>query len=422
MTTLTLDILRLGSKGDGVAEGPNGPIFVPRAIPGDRVSVDLAYGEPEIVEIETASPHRIAPICPLFGTCGGCLMQEADEETYSAWKRGLVIEAMAPLKAGDRVAPLIAAHGDGRRRVTFHARRTDSGVELGFMRARSHDLIPVAHCPLLTDGLKRAAEIALPLATRLASSGKPIDVGVTESLGGLDVDLRGYGAVSAQLRRTLANDAEHYDLARLSVHGDVIVERRRAEIMIGRARVALPPGGFLQATQKGEEVLAELVTQALQKSTKVADLFSGIGTFALRIAETASVHAVESNAPAVAALQRAIRETQGLKPMSVETRDLFRRPLTGLDLSAFDAIVLDPPRAGAEAQIRVIATSNIPRVVSVSCHLGTFVRDAELLVRGGYRLVSVTPVDQFRHSSHVELVGVFERPALSVKRPRKLLG
>jgi len=202
LTTITLDILRLGSKGDGVADGPNGPIFVPRAIPGDCVSVDLAYGEPEIVEIETASPHRIAPICDLFGTCGGCLMQEADEETYSAWKRGLVIDAMAPLKAGDRVAPLIAAHGDGRRRVTFHARRTDSGVELGFMRARSHDLIPVAHCPLLTDGLKRAAEIALPLATRLASSGKPIDVGVTESLGGLML-------ICAAMVRLARNYAEH---------------------------------------------------------------------------------------------------------------------------------------------------------------------------------------------------------------------
>jgi len=422
LTVITLDILRLGNKGDGVAEGPTGPVYVPRAIPGDQVRVDLAYGEPEIVEIETASPHRIAPICDLFGTCGGCLMQEADEEIYSAWKRGLVIEAMAPLKAGDRVAPLIAAHGEGRRRVTFHARRTDSGVELGFMRARSHDLIPVAHCPLLTEGLKHAAEIALPLATRLASSGKPIDVGVTETLGGLDVDLRGYGAVSAQLRRTLANDAEHYDVARLSVHGDVIVERRRAEIAIGRARVALPPGGFLQATQRGEAVLAERVTHALRNSKKIADLFSGIGTFALRIAETASVHAVESNASAVAALQRAIRETQGLKPMSVEARDLFRRPLTGLELSAFDAVVLDPPRAGAEAQMRVLATSKVPLVVSVSCHLGTFVRDAELLVRGGYRLVSVTPVDQFRHSSHVELVGVFERPASGIKRPRKLLG
>ena len=422
MTVVSLDILRLGTKGDGVANGPNGPVYVPRAVPGDRVTVDLAYGEPEIVSIETASPHRIAPICDVFGTCGGCLMQEADEQAYSEWKRGLVVEAMAPLKAGDRVAPLIAAHGEGRRRVTFHARRTDSGVELGFMRARSHELIPVEHCPLLTEGLRHAAEIALPLATRLASSGKPIDVGITDTLGGLDVDLRGYGAVSAQLRRTLANDAEHYDLARLSVHGDVIVERKRAEIDIGRARVSLPPGGFLQATQKGEEVLAELVTSALHKSTKVADLFCGIGTFALRIAETASVHAVESNAPAVAALQRALRETQGLKPLSVEARDLFRRPLTGLDLLKFDAIVLDPPRAGAEAQMRVIATSAVPLVVSVSCHLGTFVRDAELLVRGGYRLVSVTPVDHFRHSSHVELVGVFERPASTMKRPRKLLG
>ena len=422
MTQLSLDIVRLGAKGDGVAEGPNGPVYVPRAIPGDRVLVDTAYGEPEIVSVETASPHRIAPFCTLFGTCGGCLMQEADDATYSDWKRGLVVEAMAPLKAGDLVLPLVPAHGLGRRRVTFHARRSENGVDVGFMKARSHDLVPIDACPLLSPGLSRAAEIAQPLAVRLAESGKPLDIAITETLGGLDVDLRGHGPAGSQLRRTLSLDAEFYDLARLSMHGDVIVERRSAEIAIGRARVILPPGGFLQATQSGEEILAGLVTKALGKSARVADFFSGIGTFALRIAEKSAVHAVESNLPAVNALQRAIRETQGLKPLTVEARDLYRRPLLAPELNKFDAVVLDPPRAGAEAQMRALAASKVPLVVSVSCHLGTFARDAEILVRGGFTLKSITPVDQFRHSSHIELVGVFERAASTLKRPRKLLG
>ena len=422
MTQLSLEIVRLGAKGDGVAEGPNGPIYVPRGIPGDRVLVDTAYGEPEILSIESASSHRIKPICKFFGTCGGCLIQEADEPTYSGWKRDLVIEAMAPLNAGERVGPIVSAQGNGRRRVTFHARRTDKGVDIGFMKARSHDLVPIDVCPLLTPGLSRAAEIALPLAVRLADSGKPLDIGITETLGGLDVDLRGHGPAGAQLRRTLSLDAEFYDLARLSMHGDVIVERRSAEIEIGRARVGLPPCGFLQATEAGERRLAELVLNALGKSHKVADLFSGIGTFALRIAERASVHAVESSIPAVNAMQRAIRETQGLKPLTVETRDLYRRPLLAPELNSYDAVVLDPPRAGAEAQMLALAASNVPLVVSVSCHLGTFARDAEILKRGGFELKSITPVDQFLYSSHIELVGVFERAASTLKRSRKLLG
>jgi 23S rRNA (uracil1939-C5)-methyltransferase len=422
LTQLSLEIVRLGAKGDGVAEGPNGSIYVPRGIPGDRVLVDTAYGEPEIVRVETASPHRVKPFCKFFGTCGGCLMQEADEVTYSYWKRGLVIEAMAPLKAGERVKPLVLAQGNGRRRVTFHARRTDKSVEIGFMKARSHDLVSIDSCPLLTPGLYRASEIAVTLAARLAESGKPLDIGITETLGGLDVDLRGHGPAGSQLRRTLSLDAEFYDLARLSMHGDVIVERRSAEIQIGRARVVLPPGGFLQATQAGEDRLADLVTKALAKSQKVADLFSGVGTFAFRIAERAAVHAVESNIAAVNAMQRAIRETQGLKPLTIEARDLYRRPLLGPELNKYDAVVLDPPRAGAEAQMRALAASNVPLVISVSCHLGTFVRDAEILTRGGFELKSISPVDQFRYSSHIELVGVFERAAANLKRPRKLLG
>jgi len=422
LTQLSLEITRFGAKGDGIAAGPDGLIYVPRAIPGDRVLVDLAYGEPEIIAIERASPNRIAPFCELFGTCGGCLIQEADDATYFGWKHGFVVEAMTPLKAADRVNPVLDGHGAGLRRVTFHARRTERGVEIGFMKARSHNLISVDACPLLTPGLARAAEIALPLASRLASSGKPLDIAITETFGGLDVDLRGHGPAGAQLRRLLSLDAEHFDLARLSMHGDVVVERRKAELAIGRARVVLPPGGFLQATQLGEEVLAELVSKALGKASFVADLFAGIGTFALRLADSYAVHAIESNAPAVAALQRSIRETQGLRPLTVETRDLFRRPLLGAELNRFDAVVLDPPRAGADSQMRALALSNVPLVISVSCHLGTFVRDAEILIRGGYELKSVTPVDQFRYSSHIELVGVFERKVAGPRRPRKLLG
>ncbi len=422
MTQVTVEITRLGAKGDGIGMGPDGPLYVPRAIPGDIVAVDLAYDEPQIASIERASPHRIAPLCPLFGSCGGCLIQEADLSTYRAWKQARVVEALTPLGVASCIKPLIDAHGSGRRRVTFHARRSAHGIEIGFMRARSHDLIPIDACPLLTPGLARAPFVARTLAQRFASSTKPIDLVITETMSGLDVDLRGHGPANSSLRKSLALDAEHLDLARIAMHGETVIERLRPAIQIGRAQVMIPPGAFLQATRLGEETLASIVLQALGSASLVADLFSGVGTFALRLAQMAGVHAVENNSAALAALDRALRETQGLKPISLEERDLFKRPLNDHELARFDAVVLDPPRAGAEAQTRMLARSSVSKIISVSCHLGSFVRDAEILIKAGYRLLSVTPVDQFRYSSHIELVGVFEKDKTQAKPKRRLLG
>lgn len=422
MTRVTVEITHLGAKGDGIGMGPHGPLYVPRAIPGDLVSVDLAYDEPQIVTIERASAHRIAPFCALFGACGGCLIQEADATTYLAWKHARVVEALAPLGVASLIKPIIDAHGAGRRRVTFHARRSATGIEIGFMRARSHDLIAIQSCPVLAPALERAPSVARALAQRFISSAKPLDLVMTETMSGLDVDLRGHGAANSSLRKSLALDADHLDLARIAMHGETVIERRRPVLSIGRAAVMIPPGAFLQATRLGEDTLAMLVLRALEGSSRVADLFSGVGTFALRIAQGANVHAVEQNHAALAALDRAVRETQGLKPVTLEARDLFKNPLTEHELSRFDAVVLDPPRAGADAQMRVVARSSVTKVVSVSCHLGTFVRDAEILLKAGYRLLSVTPVDQFRHSSHLELVGVFEKDKAQTKPKRRLLG
>jgi 23S rRNA (uracil1939-C5)-methyltransferase len=234
---------------------------------------------------------------------------------------------------------------------------------------------------------------------------------VTATGTGLDIDLRGAGKVAEKLRLGLVEIAGRDGLARLSLHGDVVIEFRPPVVKFGRAEMIVPPGGFLQATELGEEVLARLVREGVDGARKVADLFAGSGTFALRIAETAEVKAVEQDRPALAALDRAWRATPNLKKIENEGRDLFRRPLNAAELESFDAVVFDPPRAGAEAQAREIAKSKVKRVVAVSCNAQSFARDLKILSDGGYRVGAVAPVDQFRHSTHVEVVAVLNRSA-----------
>lgn len=415
-------INRIGAKGDGVAETGSGPIFIPRGIPGDvfQINSDRAAETPYI--LEHPSSHRVAPLCNVFGICGGCTLQEADQRTYLQWKKGLVETALAPLGLSDRVTNFIDAHGVGRRRVTFHARRRDGDIVIGFMRQKSHDVIDLETCPVLVPPLQTCAPVLKPIARLLLKSEKPIDLAVTATLSGLDMDIRGHGPASPELRMKLTREAERLDLARLSLHGDIIVERRAPQIRVGKAEVIVPPGSFLQATETGEATLQREVLAHLREPKRIVDLFSGIGTFALRLAEQAGVHAVESEASSLHALSRATRDVTGLKPLTTEARDLFRRPLVPHELNAFDHVVIDPPRAGAEAQMRTLASSKVQRIISVSCHVGSFVRDAAILLAGGYQLGKVTVIDQFRHSTHCEVVGIFFREPTAAKSKRRLLG
>lgn len=409
--TLTID--RLGQRGDGVAEMPDGQVFVPFALPGESLRAVRDGERGQIVEILTPSASRIAAICPLFTRCGGCVAQHMGPALYAEWKRQQVVVALSRAGIEAPVEPVLDAHGAGRRRVTFHARREGEGMRVGFMAARSHDLIQVDACPVLAPGLARAPSVAQHLANRLGGSGKPLDLQITASESGLDVDIRGHGPAGNALRRVLTEAAERLDLARLAMHGEIIVERRPPLHGMGRASVSPGPGGFLQATEEGEKILSRLIDEALPKVKRVADLFAGCGPFSFRLAERAQVAAFESEKGAVAALTRAASRTQGLKPIVAELRDLFRRPLLEGELNVFDAVVLDPPRAGAEAQVRRLAASSVPGIAYVSCDIGSFARDAALLLAGGYALERVTPVDQFRYSAHIELVGVFRK---SVRR------
>ena len=409
-----LVIDRIGHRGDGVADTPDGPVFVPYALPGETVEVEPLPGHPDrrhLLRVEQPSPERITPFCPHFGTCGGCAVQHWSEPRYREWKRGLVMEALSQAGIDAPVGDLIDAHGEGRRRIVLHARRGNSDVlRVGFAAARTHDIVPIDRCPILVSALGDAIPAAWSIAETLKDTRKPLDVQVTATDAGLDVDVRGSGSLNSKRTTQLAAIAEKHRLARLTRHGDIVIQRVPPTIQMGRATVTLPPGAFLQATAEGEAVLARLVDEAIPKKAKaIADLFCGVGPFALRLADRARIIAADSDAGAIEALTKAKGTASGLKPVDTQVRDLFRRPFFAKEMATLDAVVFDPPRQGAQAQARELALSKVPVVVAVSCNAATFARDARILIDGGYRLTHVTPVDQFRHSAHVELVGRFER-------------
>jgi len=401
-----LAIARLGHRGDGIADSPAGPIYVPYTLPGETIETEPWPGHPDrrhLVRVDAASPERIEPICPHFGTCGGCALQHWETARYRAWKRELLVTALQQAGIEASVEDLVDAHGEGRRRAVFHARRGARDIlQVGFAASSTHHIVPIDHCPILAPDLAGAIEAAWDIAETLASA-KPLDIQATATDAGLDVDVRGSGPLNATQSVALARLAENRRLARLTRHGELVARRTQPTVRMGRAAVPLPPGAFLQATTAGEEALARLVAAHVGDARSVADLFCGVGPFALRLAERAKVTAADSDEAAIAALREAAK-TPGLKPIVGEKRDLFRRPMLAQELARLDAVVFDPPRQGAEAQARALAASKVPVIVAVSCNAATFARDVKILLDAGYRLTAATPVDQFRYSAHVEIV------------------
>jgi 23S rRNA (uracil1939-C5)-methyltransferase len=344
------------------------------------------------------------------------------EDLYRAWKRDGIVKALARERLAIEVGTLVDAHGEGRRRATFHARFPHGAPEeIGFMRARSHDIIAIDDCPLFSPAMSGAIAAARALASDLRGLGKPLDIGVTASDAGLDIDIRGSGPLDLSATRKLIATAGMLDLARVSNHSAVVIERRSPTIAIGASRLILSPGGFLQATAKGETLLADIAIQAMRGAKRVADLFCGAGAFALRLASKREVVAIDSDAGAIEALRRAAAHDANLRGLRVDRRDLFARPLQASELASFDAALFDPPRAGAQAQARAFAASALTLVVAVSCNAETFARDARILVDGGFAAEAAIPLDQFRFSPHVEIVAIFRRPPAR-KRTRSILG
>ena len=407
------DISDLGRRGDGIATLDGKTLYVPYALPGETVRAEVSGDRAGLLEVVTPSAHRVAPPCRHFTVCGGCAVQHLDDASYRDWKRGLVEAALAHRGIDCAVDPLVDAHGRGRRRTTLHVSFENGAAQAGFMEARSHRLLDLDACPILVPALRDAPTIARALARPFAVRNKPLDIHLTATQTGIDCDIRGDGAgtrdIGLDVRRDLPGVARQFDLARIAIAGETIAAPRAPMVTVGPARVASPPGAFLQATSAGEATLAALVQAHIGQADAVADLFCGIGPFALRLAQHAAIFAADSDKAAIAALDAAARHTSGLKPVTATVRDLFRNPLAAEELKPFDAVVFDPPRAGARAQAHELAGSNVTTIVAVSCDPASFARDAATLIAGGYRLARLTPVDQFRHTPHVELVARFVR-------------
>lgn len=406
---VTID--RLGHLGHGIArDQDSGPLYVPGTLPGEVVEGRPdgdRLADPKII---TPSPDRVKPPCRHARACGGCQLQHASETFVAQWKQHVVATALAGQGLTTEFRPLVTSPPNSRRRATLSARRTRSGVLIGFHARASDTIAEIPDCQLLHPGILAAFPGLQALALAGGSRTMELSLQVTLTRGGPDVVVTGGKPLDSALRMDLARLVEAQGFSRLTWDGETVALRDRPALTMGKATVVPPPGAFLQATVEGEAALLTAVKQALGPQRRVVDLFSGIGTFTLPLAETMAVHAVEGDAAMTRALDLAARNTPNLHRISVETRDLFRRPLEPDELVTFTGAVIDPPRAGAEAQTQTLAASAIPVIAAVSCNPVTFARDARALTSAGYRLDWIQVVDQFRWSTHIELVARLSRP------------
>lgn len=408
--TARFTITRLGSQGDGVAETETGELFIPFTLPGETVTAAREKDRATLMSVLEASPLRIDPACRHFTECGGCAIQHLEAEAYHRWKRDKVAHALNSKGITCDIDALVPCAPQTRRRVVFTARRSEAGMLLGFVRALSSEIISIEECPISLPEIVAMLDRLRALAELVCATTKSFRMTVTATGSGLDVAVHESGKLGENQRRVASNFAIAQGLARLSIDGEIIIEPKKPVVLFGSVAVAVPPGAFLQATEAAEQTMADIVGLHLARARKIADLFAGCGSFALRLAARSEVHAVEGDAAALSALDRAFRFASGLKRVTSERRDLFRRPLTFKELNAFDGVVFDPPRAGAEDQSKQIARSDVPLVAAVSCNPVTLARDLRILVDGGYALKSVTPIDQFLWSPHVEAVALLEKP------------
>jgi 23S rRNA (uracil1939-C5)-methyltransferase len=385
-------IVRIAARGDGVTESGR---HVPFGVPGDAVLDDgaLAYG-----------PHHQEPPCRHFPECGGCQLQHADDEAYRGYLVSRIETALQQHGLTTQIRDPHLSPPCSRRRANLKALKAGSGVLVGFNAEMSHRIVNMHECHILRPEL---FALVAPLRKLLAGMMQPKRIGEVQLTlidGGIDMRIKGIPAGRLAEIEQLTSFATAHDLARLSVDrglgSEALFEPQPASVTLSGVRVGFPQGAFLQATEDGEAELILSVQEAVSGVAAVADLFAGLGTFALA---TSAIYAAEASRDVAAALKSAA------PTMTVEHRDLYRRPLDASALKGFQGVVLDPPRAGAAEQAAQLASSTVARVAYISCNPATFARDARTLADGGYRLDWVQPVGQFRWSTHVELAACFSR-------------
>jgi len=399
-------ITRLGIYGDGIADGP---VFAPMTLPGEVVSGTRDGTTLTDVRIVTPSEHRVTPPCRHFKSCGGCQLQHAADPLVAAFKTDIIAQALAAQGLTTDIRPIVTSPAQSRRRASFAARRTKKGAMSGFYGRASGTVVEIPDCQLVTPEVLAARDIAEALAELGGSRKATLSVTVTTSRVGLDIQVSGGKPIDGPLRITLAGLCDSRGFARLTWEDEVIAQRAPPVQRFGVADVCPPPGAFMQATAHGEAHLLAAVQEAVEGAKRIVDLFAGCGTFTLPLAKNAEVFAVEGEAQMIAAMDKGWRMAKGLKTVTHAARDLYRRPLLPDEFYKYDAVVMDPPRAGAEAQTAELVRSDIARVAYVSCNPVTFARDVAQMVAGGFTLDWVQPVDQFRWSSHVELAAQLSR-------------
>ena len=406
-------IVEIGAKGDGVLETEDGArAFAPATAPGDEGIFDVAGERATLMALTSPGQARIEPACPNYGVCGGCALQHVDDDFYGHWKRDVVVGALARQGIECDVAALKRLPAATRRRAVFAVQKSDNHVKIGFNQRRSSRITSIDGCAVFRPDLAAAMPALHSLAEHIPANA--FDLAVTAADNGIDVEIRSRRFRGDDPRGLVDLSCLLMDLPfiRVALNGETLLEKERPFVQIGPARVTPPPGGFLQVSREGEAALAACFVPDLKEAKRVADLFCGVGAFALRLAQNSEVFAADGAPLAIAALEVAARQAhreRAIKPINAQIRDLDERPIMSADLSGFDAVVFDPPRAGAARQAEEIASSRVARVVAVSCNPSTFARDARLLIDGGYRLKNVTPVDQFVYTAHIELVATFEK-------------
>jgi 23S rRNA (uracil1939-C5)-methyltransferase len=405
----TVTISALGHGGDGIAETNDGRLFVPFTLPGETAEIERAGTRGRVNRILDKSRDRVTPVCRHFGVCGGCTLQHMERSAYLAWKHDVVADAFDKRGITIDIAPVVPIAEHSRRRAVFSAVRAAKGIVLGFHRRGATEIVAVEECPVLAPSIVSALPTLRRIAGLTLRAGRQTRIVVTAADNGLDIAVENAGRIGRAELEALGSLGTDMSLARLTVDGNEIFLNRRPEIVADGLTLLPVPGGFLQAVKSAETALARAIIDHVGDANPVADLFAGIGTFALRLARRASVTAFEGSADLVSAIETASHRSPGLKPVTAQKRDLFRNPLAPIELDAFGAVVFDPPAAGAKAQADAIAASRVPKVAAVSCNPATLARDARILIDGGYQLSRVLPVDQFLYSAEIEVVATFER-------------